>query len=159
MSTGGDMLDGVGHFAWSELACHDPVRGLTPYPADWREDPTRGIPLMRTLNVIRDEVRDQVGIVSGFRTPEHNADLIADDNRRGLHGVASGSQHLDGKASDIETRAMTPADLHALIWRLWKDGRLPQLGGLGLYPGWVHIDVRERTPPDHLAQWGLRIME
>jgi uncharacterized protein YcbK (DUF882 family) len=150
----------IGNFDTAELACHDPRRGSTPYPPAWLDDVTRGIPLLRLLNAIRDLTAHALIIVSGYRTPEHNADLIADDTRRGLHGVASGSQHIEGRAADIHsvTGAQTPEELHALIHSAYLAGKLPDLGGLGLYMNWVHVDVRERVPDNHLAQWGRRIL-
>ena len=45
------------------------------------------------------------------------------------------------------------AELHRLARSLFDGGRLPALGGLGLYPGWIHVDVRAKVN-GHLATWG-----
>jgi hypothetical protein len=145
----------VGFFQWPELACKDG----TPYPDEWKADLTRGVKLMSLLNTIRKLVGGPVEVVSGYRSPAYNESLIAADAARGLHGVASGSQHVEGRAADISAGVhASPEHLHGLIFDAYVAGRLPDLGGMGLYPDWVHVDVRERQPVDHLAQWGLKIL-
>ena len=47
---------------------------------------------------------------------------------------------------------MAPSDVHAVIERLYSEDRIPALGGLGRYPGWVHVDVRPRIE-GHLCLW------
>lgn len=145
----------VGHFDVAELACHDG----TPYPQQWVEDPTRGGPLFRTLNAIRELAGCPIIVISGFRSMRYNDFLIRTDDEKGLHGVASGSEHIEGRAADIRTvsKIIRPPELQALIFNAYAAGKLPDLGGLGLYPGWVHVDVRRKDPADHLAQWGQHI--
>jgi hypothetical protein len=45
------------------------------------------------------------------------------------------------------------AELHRVTRHLFDTGRLPALGGLGLYPGWIHVDVRAKFG-GKLATWG-----
>jgi hypothetical protein len=42
------------------------------------------------------------------------------------------------------------AELHKLTRELYDRGVI-RIGGLGLYPGWIHVDVRAG---DRLATWG-----
>ena len=51
-------------------------------------------------------------------------------------GVASNSQHMQGKASDIRLQGVELADLHKAALSL-------RAGGVGLYPvsNFVHVDV------------------
>jgi uncharacterized protein YcbK (DUF882 family) len=69
---------------------------------------------------------------SGFRTPRTNASL---------EGAAPASLHLRGLAADITVRGVSAEDLGASVWTLSQ-----RLGfmGVGLYRGFVHVDVGPR---------------
>ena len=69
---------------------------------------------------------------SGFRTPRTNASL---------EGAAPASLHLRGLAADITVRGVRPDELGAAVWTLSQ-----RLGfmGVGLYRGFVHVDVGPR---------------
>lgn len=127
------------HFSSEEFACKDRLR--TRYPADWIEPRLR--PLCETLEVIRAELGEPIRIMSGYRTPEHNQAV----------GGARDSRHVHGDAIDGTCRNKSPAEVHAAVLRLYEAGKLPRLGGLGLYRGWVHIDTRPRKPDGSIAQW------
>lgn len=130
------------HFRAQEFACHDG----TPYPAEWIPD--RLVPLCGVLEVIRAEVGRQVIIVSGYRSPAYN-----EARRRNSAGVAKDSQHVEGKAGDIRCPGLPSTELHEAVLRLQRAGKLPALGGVGLYRGWVHVDVRTKPADGHLARW------
>ena len=70
-------------------------------------------------------------IISGYRSPETNAMMHARSP-----GVASNSQHMQGKASDIRLQGVELGDLHKAALSL-------KAGGVGLYPvsNFVHVDV------------------
>jgi uncharacterized protein YcbK (DUF882 family) len=88
--------------------------------------------LIDLLETIRDKAGEKpVTIVSGHRCEKHNKKV----------GGAPKSQHRLGKASDIQIKGMTPAQIYALADQLDKDG-LAHVGGLGLYKTFVHIDIR-----------------
>lgn len=144
------------HFTLEEMACHDG----TPYPVERIDDNdplrrswavTRLAPLLNMLETIRAAAGfERMFIDSGFRTTAYNSKLA---------GAASDSQHCHGRAADVVHERLTPEGLHDLILDLYRAGRLPQLGGIGLYPGWVHVDVRPRpgsqggASDGHLAYW------
>ena len=132
------------HLSWSELACHDHAR--TPYPTIWRAD--RAVQLAQTFEKVR-ELLGNVAIVilSGYRTEAFNATL---------EGAASKSQHVQGRALDIWHQAHEPIDIYRMLRVAQEDGRLPLLGGLGLYRSFVHMDVRPKVPAGHLATWAGR---
>jgi hypothetical protein len=152
------------HFALEEFACKDG----SPYPVDqpdlevpgetWGE--SRLGPLVETLEVIRGALGGRpLHVDSGYRTLAYDQ-LLYD------RSVASGggandkapplqSQHPKGRAADIRTGSLAPVELRDLIGALYVAGKLPHLGGLGLYTSFVHVDVRAR-PGNHLAQWGGR---
>lgn len=112
------------NFALEEFACHDGTAVPAPFLANVRE-------LARNLQALRDLVGRPVHVLSGYRTPTWNAKV----------GGVQGSQHLLARAADLHVDGMTPDALHAAIEHLIAVGRMKQ-GGLGLYPTFVHYDVR-----------------
>jgi uncharacterized protein YcbK (DUF882 family) len=70
-------------------------------------------------------------IISGYRSPQTNAMMHARSE-----GVASHSQHMLGKASDVRVDGIELANLHKAALSL-------QAGGVGFYPvsNFVHVDV------------------
>lgn len=127
------------HLSWEELACHDG----TDYPAGWRED--RAVALAETFEKVRQLLGGvPIVILSGYRTERYNATL---------EGAASKSQHVQGRALDIWHPAHEPKVIYVAIRIAQKDGRLPLLGGLGVYASFVHLDVRPKPSSGHLATW------
>lgn len=114
------------NFALSEFACHDVAGTLVP------QQYLNNVKLLATnLQVLRSSLGVPVHILSGYRTPAHNAAV----------GGAKASQHLVAKAGDLTVAQLSPKELHARIEQLIAEGKMKQ-GGLGLYPGFVHYDVR-----------------
>lgn len=109
------------HFSKSEFACHCGC-GLSQPKAQ----------LINTLEDIRALVKRPVKILSGHRCIRHNKAV----------GGAINSQHLTGSAADIQVSGITPRVLFNLI-----DNN-SDVGGLGLYATFVHIDIRRG-----LARW------
>ncbi len=148
------------HFSIAEFACHD----STPYPIScvdqdtndgrtWLQ--TRLLPLCQTLEVVR-AAAGGVGlhIDSGYRTPAYDERLYEASAKDGSVAPAAKSQHPKGRAADVTHPTMKPLALFNLIMQAYEAGKLPQLGGVGLYPNFVHLDVRPQSPPGHLAIWG-----
>jgi len=133
------------HFTLDEFRCHDG----TPYPAEWIDERLR--PLCAALEALRADLGGRgITILSGYRTPAHNKALRDADGSGS--GVAKNSQHVQGRAADITVEGIAPSDVHRAALKLIRSGAM-QAGGLGLYRGWVHIDVRPRPADGHLAQW------
>ncbi len=125
------------HFDAHEFRCHDG----NAYPVGWI--PSRLLPLCTVLEVLRAAVGGRaITILSGYRSPAHNA----------VVGGAFASQHMAGRAADITVEGVAPADVHRTLLHLFDAGKI-EIGGLGAYPGWTHLDVRERPASGHLAQW------
>lgn len=140
------------HFTVEEFRCHDG----TPYPAEWVDD--RLAALCGCLDVIRDAWGGPLTVVSGYRTPAVNDALVAASAARngGVSGVAKSSQHIQGRAADVRPDAPTVervALLHDLVKELYAAGHLGRMGGLGIYVGWIHVDVRPRPSNGRLATW------
>ena len=89
------------------------------------------IELINNLQVIRDEVKVPISITSGYRSPEHNAKV---------KGVKD-SQHVKGTAVDFKVQGLKPKEVAVIVERLIKEGKIKQ-GGIGIYPSWVHYDIR-----------------
>lgn len=77
------------------------------------------------------ETKAPFQILSGYRSPATNAMLHAHSEQ-----VASKSQHMLGKAMDINVPGINLANLHKAALSL-------RAGGVGYYPesGFVHVDV------------------
>ena len=112
---------------------------------DWRngESTEMDKQLMLLLAGIRDKLGFAPGnrfdLISGYRSPGTNAMLRT---KGGEHtGVASKSQHMLGKATDIRMPGVELARVRAAALSM-------QAGGVGFYPkdGFVHVDTgRVRT--------------
>lgn len=98
--------------------------------------------LVLLLQCIREHFGKAVTITSGYRTPEHNAEV----------GGSKSSQHLLGRAADIRVAGMSVEDVAA-----YAESLMPDWGGVGRYPvkagratGWVHVDTRQNK-----SRWTL----
>lgn len=107
---------------------------------DWRtgEATTMDRRLLALLVQLRERLdlpgNRKIDLISGYRSPKTNAALRA---AGGSHtGVASQSQHMLGKASDIMVSGVSLDRLHAAALSLGG-------GGVGYYPrdGFVHVDT------------------
>lgn len=112
------------NFDLEEFHCRDGTKVPAELMPNVRE-------LADNLQVLRDEIREPIHINSGYRTKAYN---------KKVGGVPS-SQHIQAKAADITAKNYIPKTLAALIERLIKAGKMKQ-GGLGIYPGFVHYDIR-----------------
>lgn len=112
------------HFKVREFRCQD---GSDPVFIDTE--------LVELLEKIRTHFGKSVTITSGFRTASHNATVAK---------AAKYSQHLYGKAADIQVQGISVENVAA-----YAETLLTGRGGIGIYPpglgranGWVHVDVR-----------------
>ena len=90
--------------------------------------------LVVLLQCIREHFGKPITITSGYRTAEHNAKV----------GGSKSSQHLLGRAADIQVAGVSPDAVAA-----YAESLMPTWGGVGRYPvkagrakGWVHVDTR-----------------
>ena len=111
------------NFTVAEFACKD---GSDPVFVDSS--------LAALLQKIRDHFGRPVVITSGYRTGTHNTAV----------GGSKSSQHLLGKAADIQVAGVSVEDVAA-----YAESLLPTWGGVGRYPvkagrtkGWVHVATR-----------------
>ena len=90
--------------------------------------------LVVLLQCIREHFGKPITITSGYRTAAHNAKV----------GGSKSSQHLLGRAADIQVAGVSPDAVAA-----YAESLMPTWGGVGRYPvkagrakGWVHVDTR-----------------
>ncbi len=110
------------HFAAAEFNCRD---GQV-VPDDILPNVKQ---LALELEVLRRFIKRPIVIVSGWRSPQHNARVKG----------AALSQHMTGRAADLRVYGMAPDEVHAVIESLILRGRM-QDGGLAAYRSWVHYD-------------------
>ena len=89
--------------------------------------------LAKYVQLIRNEVNVPLTINSGYRSPSHNAKV----------GGVKNSYHVQGKASDLSSKKITPKQLYDTIIKLIKAG-IVYNGGVGLYDTFVHYDIGEK---------------
>lgn len=105
------------NFKVSEFACKDGSDVVFISPE-----------LVVILQAIRTHFGQAVTINSAYRTPAYNKKV----------GGAEYSQHLYGMAVDISVANVTPKTVAQYAEKL-----LGNSGGIGIYPTFTHIDVRE----------------
>lgn len=118
------------NFSLYEFACKDGTQVPVKYMANARE-------LALNLQVLREHLDEPISINSAYRHPKYNAKI----------GGKPESQHLTASAADITVKSKTPKQLKAIVEKLIKEEKL-WFGGIGLYPGFLHVDIR-KTP----ARW------
>lgn len=123
------------HLTWEELACRDPQK--TGYPEEWRF--TRAVDLAEMFEAFRDWCGGPLIVLSGYRTPAWNAHV----------GGARKSQHVQGRAVDLQYTGWNMARFHREA-KAFAVAHPAFVGGLGLYPKFVHLDTRET---DRLIVW------
>jgi len=122
----------VGHFSSRELMCKCGCGRYVPNDV-----------LIQLLEKIRAMIDAPVIVLSGYRCPKHNAEV---------KNAAPGSKHVLGMAADLRQYKVSNGVFHTMIRRAWSEGQLPELGGLGLYEAFVHVDVFH-APDGHLREW------
>lgn len=139
------MLPDGRHFTPAEAKCHDG----TPYPEEWAD---RWAASCGLADDCRDAWERPLEAVSWYRTAAYNFRLAADST---AHQVASGSHHVEGYAIDLRPIGGGDASmLYRTLLAAYEAGKLPALGGIGLYPAsnWCHVDT-VKASDGHLRKW------
>ena len=119
------------NFSLHEFRCKDGTDVPDEFMSHLRQ-------LCMKLKTLRDHNGRPITITSGYRSPEYNKKI----------GGVKRSQHLLAKAADIVVSGMTSLEVRDTIIQLIKEGKMDP-GGVGIYPTFVHYDVRGRN-----ARWG-----
>jgi len=138
------------HFAADEFGLPPLGRelrtGFVPvqYPSNWIDERLRL--LCEALEVLRDELGGRaVHVLSGYRPEAYNRAI----------GGARRSQHVEGRAADVVVDGVEARAVHDTALRLAKAGRM-RVGGLGRYPTFTHVDVRNvqlSGPTSRVVRW------
>lgn len=115
-----DTWDDIKYFSKKEFACKCGKCGGYPVEPSWD--------LITILEKIREHFGVPVRINSGVRCATHNKNV----------GGATSSQHLCGTAADIRVDGVSPTKVAE-----YAETLLPNTGGIGIYPTFVHVDVRK----------------
>lgn len=115
-ATGDAFWDGIRYFTPEEFQCKCGCK-------------TNGIDhkLVEILEKVREHFGKPVTVTSGVRCATHNARV----------GGVSNSQHVYKTAADFTVSGIAPRTVANYLETL-----LPNTGGIGVYSGWVHVDVR-----------------
>lgn len=105
------------NFKVSEFACNDKTNICLINPK-----------LAELLQQIRTKAKAPIIINSAYRTVAYNTKV----------GGAANSQHIYGNAADISCKALTPRQLESIA-----ESILGNSGGIGIYPTFLHVDVRD----------------
>lgn len=89
---------------------------------------------LEILEAVREAFAAPVIVTSAARCPDHNRAV----------GGASNSQHLYGRAADIQVQGAEPSEVGD-----WIEKHFPE-ASLGRYQTFVHVDTRTDGP----AKWG-----
>ena len=113
------------HFSRAEFRCRCGRCGHDTVDAE----------LLTVLEAVREHFGAKVRITSACRCADHNARV----------GGSPRSQHVRGRAADIQVEGVAPAEVYAYLVHTWPDRY-----GFGQYQrsGFVHVDTR--TSP---ARW------
>lgn len=108
------MGDISAHFSRSEFRCH--------HCGHFKIDPQ----LLWALEELRNHYGQPVHVLCGYRCVIENQNV----------GGAPDSLHMGGCAADISVANLSPPEV-----KRWLESLRPKVGGLGLYPGFVHVDT------------------
>ncbi len=114
------------HFSKAEFACNHCGKlhpsGVMP-----------PLELLDILEGVRAHFGVPVSVNSGYRCPTHNANV----------GGANASRHMEGDASDIMVKGVSPSAVYDYLNR-----SMGSAGGLHEYDTFTHVDTR-----GHKARW------
>jgi len=84
------------------------------------------------LQYIRDYINTPIKLTNAYRCKKHNKKV----------GGSNKSQHILGKAADIQVKEIAPSVMADLIEDLIEKGYIEQ-GGVGRYNTFTHYDIRK----------------
>ena len=87
--------------------------------------------LIKYMEIIADNLTGSFNVNCGYRSPHHNANTANSAER---------SNHMYGRAVDIDPTDYTPTQFAAELRKLIKAGKI-HAGGIGTYGSFVHYDI------------------
>jgi uncharacterized protein YcbK (DUF882 family) len=123
----------MANFILREFRCHDG----TPVPVELAGNLLR---LIMALESLRRVWNAPITILSGYRTRSWNAHV----------GGRPACRHLTAEAADVHVLDVAPPQVYEAILR---DPRHHGFGGVGLYHGFTHVDIRPQGVNGTLTRW------
>lgn len=118
-----DDWDDIEFFSKKEFRCKCGGKYCDGYPAEI------DLVMVRYADEIRRRIGKPLGVNSGLRCKQHNANC----------GGVSNSQHLYGTAADLgKPSGVTPAEMAEIA-----EDVIGNTGGIGIYSWGIHIDSRK----------------
>lgn len=118
-----DDWDDIEFFSKKEFRCKCGGKYCNGYPAEI------DLTMVRYADEIRRRIGKPLGVNSGLRCPQHNAN----------EGGVSNSQHVYGTAVDLgKPSGVTPAKMAEIAEEVMGN-----TGGIGIYSWGIHIDSRK----------------
>lgn len=108
-------------------------------PEELKDNAVRLLTELDKLCTLLGVGREAVTIVSGYRSPTYNEKIAG----------AKKSKHMTAEATDIRIKGYTPKVLFGKVYQWARAGEL-KFKGMGLYDGWIHVDVRQE---DKITTW------
>jgi len=96
--------------------------------------------LAENLQKVRDVINKPISLTNAYRCKSHNKKV----------GGVKTSQHILGKAADIQVKGMDTDDVADTVEELMYKEIIKQ-GGVGRYDSFTHIDIR-----GHRARWSFK---
>lgn len=118
------LFKSLPNFELKEFHCKDG----TPVPVELHSYVVR---LATNLQVLRDELKVPIVITSAYRTRSHN---------KNVNGALN-SHHLMANAVDFRAIGLPVQYVAFIIHKLMLEERMA-VGGLGIYKGFIHYDLR-----------------
>ncbi len=87
--------------------------------------------LALSLQILRDKIKKPIKVNSSYRCQEHNTKV----------GGVKTSQHVKGKAADLQVDGMEPNEVADYVEDLMKSELITE-GGVGRYSTFTHVDIR-----------------
>ena len=106
--------------------------------------------LLSLAERVRDILKTPLVVTSCCRCPEHNKDSGGSPNSKHIC-----TPTLPARAMDIKPRNMSSLTAYNAIMKAYQSGRIDELGGIGLYDSFIHIDIF-KAADGHLRTWDER---
>ena len=120
------------HFKRRELQCRCGCGFYDPEPE-----------MLLLIEHVRDILGVPMYVHSACRCRRHN----------GAVGGSPNSKHMSGQALDFDCgQRLSPVAVYNILLSKYIRGELPELGGMGLYKSFVHIDCYH-AEDGHLRLW------
>ena len=108
--------------------------------------------LLMLAEKVRELLKTPMIVTSCCRCAAHNADPDVKGSPTSKHIC---DEKTPARAMDFRPKDTPLIVAYNAIVKAWRDGRLTELGGIGIYDRWIHINTA-KAADGHLRQWDNR---